>query len=120
MATNPFTHNTTLDGDISPQDLLHLLENKSTFHLHLIDVRRPDEFIEGHIPGARLFTLDTLPQHIFELPKDELVVFVCHSGYRSAQACAFALENGFQQVRNLQGGMTLWNELNLKQEGEGS
>ena len=101
--------------DISPHSLL----NKKDL-VHVVDVRRPDEFTGelGHIPGAQLLTLEILPQQLLKLPKDETVVFVCRSGGRSAQAAAFAQESGFQSVFNLQGGMLLWNELNMGVEGK--
>ena len=83
--------------------------------VHLIDVRRPDEYTGelGHIAGTQLIVLDTMPEHLESLPKDEPIVFVCRSGARSAQATAFALQNGFDQVFNMQGGMLKWNELGL-------
>ena len=81
----------------------------------LIDVRQPEEFTGelGHIPGARLIVLDTIPVHISELPVDKTVVFVCRSGGRSARAAAFASQNGHPDVYNLKGGMLRWNELAL-------
>ena len=86
--------------------------------VHLIDVRRPDEYTGelGHIAGTKLIVLDTLPEHLDSLPKDEPIVFVCRSGARSGQATAFALQNGFSQVFNMQGGMLKWNELGLPTE----
>jgi rhodanese-related sulfurtransferase len=85
----------------------------------IVDVRRPDEFTGelGHIPGARLMVLDTLPEHVQELPKDRTVVFVCRSGGRSGRATAFAKENGLSSVFNMKGGMLLWNQLSLNVEG---
>jgi hydroxyacylglutathione hydrolase len=85
----------------------------------LVDVRNPVEYTGelGHIPGAQLVVLDTLPTHIDELPKDKTVVFVCLSGGRSSRATHFAKENGFSSVYNLKGGMKLWNELKLEVEG---
>ena len=96
--------------DVDPQDVLtHQKE------LVLIDVRRADEFTGelGHIPGARLLTLDQLPNELESLPKEKNIVFVCRSGGRSAQAAAFALDNGFTDVYNMKGGMLLWNEYGL-------
>ena len=103
--------------DVSPQEVLEKREQ-----VHIVDVRRPDEFTGelGHIPGAKLFTLEILPQEIVKLPKDETVVFVCAMGGRSSHASAFALENGFQSVFNMDGGMTLWNELHFEAEGKSS
>jgi len=96
--------------DIEPQELQEKLNN-----VKLIDVRQHDEFTGelSHIPGAELMVLDTLPEKIAHLPKDQTVVFICRSGGRSARATAFALTNGFQSVFNLRGGMLLWNDLKL-------
>lgn len=96
--------------DIEPQELQEKLNN-----VKLIDVRQQDEFIGelGHIPASELMVLDTLPEKIASLPKDQTVVFICRSGGRSARATAFALMNGFQSVFNLRGGMLLWNDLKL-------
>jgi rhodanese-related sulfurtransferase len=96
--------------DIEPQELQEKLNN-----VKLIDVRQHSEYTGelGHIPAAELMVLDTLPEKIAHLPKDQTVVFICHSGGRSARATAFALMNGFESVFNLRGGMLLWNDLKL-------
>lgn len=99
--------------DISPEELA-----SRTDAAHIIDVRMPDEYSGelGHIANSKLIVLNTLPDHIDELPKDEPIVFVCKAGGRSARATAFALENGFQHVFNMQGGMLRWNALGLPTE----
>lgn len=99
--------------EIAPEELA-----KRVSDVHIIDVRRPDEYTGelGHIAGSRLLVLQTLPEHIDELPKDEPIVFVCRSGMRSAQATAFAIEHGFQHVYNMKGGMIRWNDLGLPVE----
>ncbi len=101
--------------DIEPQDLWSQRQN-----LVIVDVRRPDEFTGelGHIPGAQLMVLDTLPQRLQELPKEKTVVFVCRSGGRSGRATAHALSQGYKDVFNMRGGMLLWNELGLETESE--
>ena len=102
--------NSDLPGvqDVDPQEV-----HAKRSSLVVIDVRRPNEFSGelGHIPGAKLIVLDTLEQNLETIPKDQLVVFVCLSGGRSARACAFAQEHGFAQVFNLKGGMKAWNQL---------
>ncbi len=97
--------------DISIQDV----KNNKT-KVRLIDVRRPDEWSGefGHIAEAELMTLDTLPQKISDLNKDETIVFICRSGGRSAQATAFAKIQGFQNVFNMAGGMIAWNQANFE------
>ncbi len=97
--------------DVSPDEVY-----EKRLSLTLIDVRRPDEYVGelGHAPGAALLTLDFLPQKIHELAQDKTIVFICRSGGRSAQATAFALENGFTDVYNMSGGMLLWNQMQLE------
>lgn len=101
--------------DIDPKELWEQKTN-----VEIIDVRRPDEFTGelGHVPGAQLMVLDTLPERLSELPKDKTVVFVCRSGGRSGRATAFAKENGFTDVYNMKGGMLLWNDMKLQVERE--
>lgn len=96
--------------DIEPQEL-----QKKASSVKLIDVRQPDEFVGelGHIADSELLVLDTLPDKMSQIPKDQTVVFICRSGGRSARAAAFALSNGYSHVYNLRGGMLLWNELAL-------
>jgi rhodanese-related sulfurtransferase len=96
--------------DIDAEDLIGKLAQ-----VHLIDVRQPEEFSGelGHIPGAQLLVLNTLPNHLHELPKGETIVFICRSGNRSGHAAAFAREHGFTHVFNLRGGMLRWNALSF-------
>jgi len=99
--------------DIDPQELL-----KKKDQVYLVDVRQPEEFTGelGHIPGARLMVLDTLHDHLKELPTHQTIVFVCRSGGRSARASALAHSAGLKNTYNLKGGMLLWNELHLPTE----
>ena len=101
--------------DVSPGEV-----NAKKDNLCLVDVRSSDEYNGelGHIPGSQLITLDTLMDHIDNLPKDKTIVFVCRSGRRSANATAMAKDNGFESVYNMQGGMILWNEMSLDTEGK--
>src|SRR3954451_14768233 len=76
----------------------------------VIDVRQLDEWQEGHIPQATLVPLNGI--YIFgqalkdlHIPEDEPVIFVCHSGQRSATASEIALVTGLKKVYNLANGM---------------
>lgn len=99
--------------DITPEEL-----RKNKGQVKIIDVRRLDEWKGefGHIPEAELITLNTLPEHVDALPTDKPVVFVCRSGGRSGQAAAFAMQNGIEDVYNMQGGMIAWTEKNFEVE----
>ena len=83
-------------------------ERDSGKNLQIIDVREPDEFAAGHMPGARLIPLGQLPARTSELDPSQPIVVVCRSGNRSATATEFLLKSGFQDVRNLAGGMIAW------------
>ncbi len=83
----------------------------------LIDVRRPDEFNGelGHIDGAQLVTLGPdLDLFLNEKSKsgqfNQKILFICRSGVRSANATIKAMQLGFKEVYNMEGGMIAWNE----------
>ena len=109
------TENPDLNGvfDVMPDEV-----SKLASQVHLVDVRQPAEYTGelGHVSGSQLMVLDTVPERIETLPKDEPIVFICKSGGRSARATAYAQQLGFSQVYNMRGGMLLWNQLGLKTE----
>jgi rhodanese-related sulfurtransferase len=78
----------------------------------LLDVREDDEWVAGHIEGARHVPMNEVPQHVQfgELdPSDGPVVVICRSGARSGQVTAWLRQLGFD-ARNLDGGMVDWAE----------
>jgi glyoxylase-like metal-dependent hydrolase (beta-lactamase superfamily II)/rhodanese-related sulfurtransferase len=89
--------------------------------VQLLDVREPDEFVGplGHIEGAVLIPLGTLPERAGELSKDRPVVAICRSGARSAQAINFLRQAGFTKLANLPGGMIRWRQEGLPAKGGG-
>ncbi len=82
----------------------------------LIDVREQWEYDAGHIPGVKLIPLGTLPNRLNEIPKDKFVVMTCRSGNRSGQATKFLRDNGFDNVHNMQGGISQWQQEGLPVE----
>lgn len=73
-----------------------------------IDVRTPEEFRQGHIPGARLIPLAELASRIQEVPKDKKVLLICRSGKRSAEANLFLQKHGFTNTYSVADGMFAW------------
>jgi rhodanese-related sulfurtransferase len=73
----------------------------------LVDVREPGEFAQGHVPGARLVPMQTVPGLVGELPTDEPVYLVCAVGARSAQVAMFLAQHGVDAV-NVDGGTREW------------
>jgi rhodanese-related sulfurtransferase len=84
-------------------------------NLRIIDVRESNEAAQGAIPGAEQIPLATLPLRLQDLDPAETLVMVCRSGGRSAQACFYLLQNGFENVINLRGGMMAWHSAGLPQ-----
>lgn len=77
----------------------------------LIDVRQPDEYHDGHIPGAFLMPLGELEQKLFTLPQDRDLVLYCYHGPRATVA-AMLVEEGevltTGQIYLFHGGMRAW------------
>lgn len=74
----------------------------------ILDVRQPDEYSAGHIPGAVLVPLGELPDRLSEVPRNEIVVVVCRSGNRSATGRDILLHAGYPTVSSMAGGMNEW------------
>ena len=75
---------------------------------YLVDVREPDEWEAGHAPGAHHLPMMEVPARMAEIPADSEVVVVCRSGGRSGQVVSYLMGNGWENVRNLDGGMQSW------------
>ncbi len=74
----------------------------------IIDVRTPEEYRQGHIPGVALIPLNELADRLDEIPKDKKVLLICRSGNRSAQGTKLLRNKGFANVYNVSGGMNQW------------
>jgi rhodanese-related sulfurtransferase len=73
----------------------------------LVDVREPYEFVEGHVPGAELAPMQTVPGLVPSLPTDRPVYLVCASGNRSGQVADYLAGFGIDAV-NVEGGTADW------------
>jgi rhodanese-related sulfurtransferase len=98
-------------GIVTPSELDVLL---TTQRVDMIDVRNPDEWDTGHIPGARLVPL---PQFLADpdaaLTRGTTIVFVCAKGVRSMQAAKLAERFGYERLYNLEGGTKAWVQVGL-------
>lgn len=87
--------------EISFDEFYQLYQNEQ---LSLVDVREVEEFEALHLEGARNFPLSQLADTYKQLDKDQLYYMICKSGMRSARACQFLSEQGYEVI-NVQGGM---------------
>ncbi|GAB2798475.1 rhodanese-related sulfurtransferase [Hymenobacter luteus] len=78
----------------------------------LLDVRRPDEFAQGHLPGAVNIevTAPDFAQRVASLDQQAPTYVYCRSGARSAKAADQLAKAGFTHVANLLGGVLDWPE----------
>ena len=94
-----------------------LEQYRNTSGAVLLDVRTPEEYRSGHVPGARNLPLDRLGE--LDLPKDRPVFAYCLSGARSAQACGWLKRQGYEAT-NLGGIGSYRGPLETKCEEEAS
>ena len=109
-----------LIGDLARAQELPKLQNidQKTFEARMkeknvviLDVRTPDEFKSGYIPGAinlDIYAAD-FQNRVLKLDKSKTYLVYCRSGARSSNAGSFMISNGFKQVHHLKGGMMGWN-----------
>jgi hydroxyacylglutathione hydrolase len=81
----------------------------------VLDVRRADEFAEGHIGRALHCAYPRLPERLGKLPREKEILVNCRSGARSGRACAYLARQGFR-VTNLAGGYLAWEKAGLAVE----
>ena len=75
----------------------------------MIDVREPDEYQAGHVPGARLIPLGEVPDRLGEVPVGEPVLVICKVGGRSLAAAEHLIAQGIDAT-NVAGGTMAWIE----------
>jgi rhodanese-related sulfurtransferase len=90
--------------DIGAQQLIEVAESGEVV---VLDVRTPQEYAEGHVPGALNIDIasPTFAEQIAALPTDETYVVYCRSGNRSAQAAEQMVQAGFTDVYNVDAGL---------------
>lgn len=96
--------------NLNADELRQYMARRSEHDYLLIDVRQPDEYAQGHIPGAILIPLGEVPARMNELPVEKDLVFYCRSGKRSQGAAIFVASRPYaaSTVFNLAGGILGW------------
>ena len=82
----------------------------------LVDVREDDELSVVRVPGALHVPTSTFVEHAQELPKNRPLLILCASGVRSAAVTGYLLRGGWDDVVNVDGGITAWQRAGLPVE----
>ncbi len=87
-----------------------LKEQIANRDLQIVDVRRPAEYGNGHVPRALSVPLAGLEQSVGQLPleKDKPTAVICAGGYRSSAAASLLQAYGFTNLLNVSGGTGAW------------
>jgi sulfur-carrier protein adenylyltransferase/sulfurtransferase len=96
------------ETELSVLELKEMLDRGEP--ISLLDVREPYEWDIGNLgpQGAKLIPLGDLPERFEEIERDADLVVYCRSGARSARAADFLRAQGYERVRNLDGGILAW------------
>ena len=98
------------DGELAPlsQDAYLALPQSGEQAPFVLDVRAPEEFVTGHVPGAVNIPYDQVAARLAEVPKDKDVVLYCRSGRRAAMAAEVLAGNGYAHLQHLEGDIMAW------------
>jgi len=85
----------------------------------VLDVRGPEEFAKGHVPGALNIDINSpgFASKVADFDKSKPILVNCHAGSRGAIAAAELARLGFKTVCNLEGGLAAWEKAGHKAEG---
>lgn len=92
--------------EIPEIDVQSLAAHVGAGEIVLVDVREPDEYALGHVPGAVMVPLGTVPDQVDAFGGHPTYV-ICRSGARSLRACEFLAAAG-REVVNVAGGTMAW------------
>lgn len=97
--------------EISAQEALS--QQQAGYDPVFLDVRTPEEFASGRVPGAVNIPIQQLPSRLAELGKDDRLVVYCERGTRSAVAVDTLVQAGYTNVSHLTGDMAGWRAAGL-------
>lgn len=97
--------------DTIPQVSVAELNDRIANHdMQIVDVRRPAEYVSGHVPRAVNAPLTSLDKSLgpLNLQKDKLTAVICAGGYRSSAGASLLRQQGFTNLINVAGGTGAW------------
>ncbi len=92
--------------EIDSRELEHRLASEEA--IQLLDIRSEAEVMHGMLPNSEHLPMHLIPLRAMDFPRDRKIVLYCRSGARSYHACRFLMQQGFDNVINLKGGIIDW------------
>lgn len=107
-------------GGFQEVDAAHFIKHRANGAI-ILDVRSPEEFAKGHVPGAVNIDINApgFAAKVANFDKSKPILVNCHAGSRGAIAAAELSKLGFNTVCNLQGGLAAWENAGNKAERTG-
>jgi rhodanese-related sulfurtransferase len=105
-------------AEVGTLEAVQLINQKNAV---MLDVREATEYAGGRIANAKQIPLSQLASKLKELEKfkEKPIIVTCRAGLRSASAVKVLKQNAFNQVYQLKGGLTAWQQANLPLEKQG-
>jgi rhodanese-related sulfurtransferase len=100
------------DAEVKPltQEAFLALPGQGADAPFVLDVRTPEEYASGYVPGAVNIPHDQLASRLAEVPKDREIVLYCRSGRRALLAADVLAAQGYKDLDHLQGDIVAWVE----------
>ena len=106
--------NSSNTSQLTEIDAIALKEKLDLQEVILVDVRESGEYATEHIVGSVSIPLSTFDENLIENTGGKPLVICCQSGMRSSRASQKLLENGYDHVMQLKGGLSSWKAAGLK------
>lgn len=110
MLVWPFVRSRAAGPALSTLQATQLINSRNAV---VVDVRTPEEFATGSLPGARNIPVDKFDQKMRDIKKDKPLIVVCASGSRAGRAAAQLRASGYAEVYVLAGGLAAWRAAGL-------
>jgi rhodanese-related sulfurtransferase len=106
--------NSSNTSQLTEIEAISLKQKLDLQEIILVDVRESGEYASEHIVGSVSIPLSTFDENLIENTGDKPLVICCQSGMRSSRASQKLLENGYEHVMQLKGGLSSWKAAGLK------